>query len=226
MHPQDMSGGETRAPSSPQVVPLILPDNQNEALREDCLSALHGVLDDLASPDLLRDPGVTAGEGEVYRRLLEALDSEEIRVPDEEMAALIRRESDLYYKAVDAKEVVARHEANHALLRVLGGSTEEEDEEEEEDEAERSPGPGWLGGDEVDCRREVLALLLGEAPDCLSFSEVVVALAGDYTNVGEANDLRDAIQTLVAAGLARRQDGVLAPTRPARRMAELGFRIG
>jgi hypothetical protein len=62
------------------------------------------------------------------------------------------------------------------------------------------------------------------APGCLDFDDV--ALAGDSENQDERNTLRDAVQALVAAGLARRNAGALAPTRSARRMAELGFSIG
>ncbi len=219
MHPQDKSGGEIRPASSPEVVPLILADAQRAALREDCLSALWGILDDLAKPDRLRDPAVTAAEGEVFRRLLEALDDEQITVPDQEMRARIARLSESFDAMENAEKVIATHEAHLALLRVLDGS-------EEEEEALPSPGPGWLPGDDADCRREILALLLEEAPACLDFDEVAVALAGDSEDRSERNTLRDAIQALVAAGLARRQGGALAPTRPARQMAELGFAIG
>jgi hypothetical protein len=66
--------------SSPRLVPLLLADSHKEALREECLSAIHGVLGDLATSGL-RDSAVTASAGEVYRRLLEGLDAEEIQVP-------------------------------------------------------------------------------------------------------------------------------------------------
>jgi hypothetical protein len=205
----------------------VLADVHRKALREECFSALHGVLDDLATPARLREPAVTASAGEVYRRLLEALDAEEIQVPDEEMRTLLVREFDLCRKAEEVDEVVSRHGAHLALLGVLEGATGEGEEEgKEQDEAERTPGPGWLLGDEDDCQREVLDLLLSEAPNPLAFSDVAVVLTGDPENVQETNALRDAITVLVGAGLARRQGGVLAPTRPARQMAELGFSIG
>jgi hypothetical protein len=212
--------------SSPQVVPLLLDDSHKEALRSECLSALHGVLNDLAKPDRLRDPAATAASGEVYRRLLEALDAGEIQVPDEEMRTLLGLEFDLYTKAEKVDEVMSRRGAHLALLEVLDGVAAERQDDDEADRSMRSPGPRWLPGDVEDCRREVLDLLLSEAPDCLTFSDIAVALAGDPENVRETDALRDAITVLVGAGLARRQGGVLAPTRPARRMAELGFAIG
>jgi hypothetical protein len=206
-------------------VPLILRDEQRQALREECLSALHGVLDDLAAPDRLRDPAVTASVGEVFRRLLEALDAGEIQLPDEEMRTLMRREAELYEKAEDANEIMARRGAHLALLSILDGAVEVEPHDEG-DEGLRSPGPRWLDGDAVDCQRELLDLLLSEAPNALSLSEISAALAGDPENVQETNALRGAIVVLTGAGLVRRQGGLLAPTRPARRMADIGFSIG
>lgn len=208
----------------PRTVPLILHDEQRRALRDECLSALHGVLDDLAAPDRLRDPAFTASVGEVYRRLLEAVGTGEIQLPDEEMRTLMHREAELYERNENANEVMARRGAHLALLSILDGAVEEEDHDEEGEES-RSPGPRWLSGDEDDCQRELLALLLSEAPNALSLADISAALAGDPENVQETDALRDAIVVLTGAGLVRRQGGVLAPTRPTRRMAELGFSI-
>lgn len=213
----------------PRTVPLTLPDDQRGAIREDCLSALHGVLDDLATPDRLRDPAFTAREGEVFRRLLEALDSEEIQIPDEEMRARVRRLSDSYDDMENAAEVISTHEAHHALLRVLDGSVEEEGEdgrEDEKDDAPSSPGPGWLPGNEADCQREVLDLLLKEAPDRLVFDDLVVALASHPASWEEKDTLEVATRSLVRSGLIRVEGDLFAPTRAARRMAGLGFSIG
>ena len=151
MHPNDRSGGEIGTPSSPKLVPLLLSDSHKQALRGECLSALHGVLDDLADPDRLRDPVVTASAGEVYRRLLEALDAEEIEVPDEGMRKLLGREFDRYRKDVEADEVMARGGAHLALLAILDGAVEEE-REDDTDEELRSPGPAWIPGDERTAR--------------------------------------------------------------------------
>jgi hypothetical protein len=187
-------------------------------LREDCISGLYGVLEDLTTPDRVRDPIATAREGLIFRRLLEALFDEEITVPDEEMRERFERLSESYDRMEEAQEVITTNAAHRSLLGVLDGSGGEE--------AGGSPGPGWIPGDDADCRREVLDLLLAEAPECLDFDDVAVALAGDSENQDERSALRDAVQALVAAGLARRQGGALAPTRSARQMADLGFSIG
>jgi hypothetical protein len=215
-------------------VPLILPDDEREALREDCLGALHGILDDLGWPDRLREPIVTAREGEVFRRLLEALDEEQIALPDEEMRKRIDRLSESYDEMEDHDEIATRHAAHEALLGVLAGgrpSGEEvvaDDDPVEEEEGSPRQGPGWDADDAYDSsRREVLALLLDEAPDCLTLADLEVALAGHPPTWEEKDTLEIATRALVRDGLVRRQGDLLfAPTRPARRMAGLGFSIG
>ncbi len=162
MHPNDRSGGEIRTPSSPKTVPLILSDEHRDAIREDCMSGLQSVLDDLRTPDRLPDPGAAAREGEVFRRLLEALDREEIVVPDEEMRTRFERLAESYETNENVEDIVNARDALRLLLGILDGSREE-------GEGVRSPGSRWLDGDDEDCRREILSLLLSESPHCLEF---------------------------------------------------------
>ena len=217
MHPNDRSGGEVRTPSSPKIVPLILSEEHREAIREDCMSGLQSVLDDLRTPDRLPDPGAAAREGEVFRRVLEALDREEVAVPDEEMRARFERLAESYDTNENVENIVNARDALRLLLGILDGSREE-------GEGVGSSEPGWL--DDEDCRRTVLTLLLSESPNRLEFDDVAVALAGDSENLTERNALKDAITILHGAGLVSRRCGALAPTRPARQMAELGFAVG
>lgn len=226
MHPKDKSGEDPGTPSSkPRVVPFVLPDAQRKALRSYLNSALHGILGDLRTPHALRDPSDAAREGEVTRRMLEALDEGEITVPDEEARERIERIARGFDEAEEYDVVSTLHDANEALIRVLGGE-EEEPAHDDEDMPSGNPGPAWLVDDPDDCPREVLDLLLREAPDCLAFSEVASVLAGDPDDWGEKDTLRNAITGLITSGLVRRQGGVLAPSRPARQMADLGFHIG
>jgi hypothetical protein len=226
MHSQDKSGGNSRRPSSsPRVARFILPDAQKEILRQEFHSGLHGILSDLRIPHALRDPVDNAREGEVFRRLLAALDGEEIVVPDEEAKERIDRLAASYDEMEAHEEVATTHDAHEALIRFLGGEGCGAPEDEK-DEPSGNPGPGWDTDDPDDCGREVLDLLLREAPDCLSFGDVAVALAGDPDDWHERDALRSAIAVLVAAGLVRRQGGALAPSRTARQMADLGFCIG
>jgi hypothetical protein len=218
MHAQDKREDDARPDSSGKVVPLILTDAQRDALHQNCVSVLYGVLNDLEHPEIVRDPVATAREGEVFRRLLEALADEQITIPDEEMRARMERLSESYDETENAEEVIATHYAHQALLRVLTGSGDEE--------TGGSPGPRWIPGDDADCRREILDLLLKEESDCLEFDEIAIALAGDSEDQSERNSLREAVQALVGAGLLCRRSGAFAATRSARQMAVLGFSIG
>lgn len=140
-------------------------------------------------------------------------------MPDEEMRARIESLSESYVRNENVVEIMTTHDAHSLLLGVLDGFREE-------GEGVKSPGPRWVDGDDEDCRREVLSLLLSESPHCLEFDDLAVALAGDPENLAEKNALKDAVTVLRGAGLVCGRRGVLAPTRPARQMAELGFAIG
>lgn len=226
MHPKDKSGDDPGTPSpKPRVVPFVMPDAQRKALRSYLNSALHGILGDLRTPLALRDPSDTAREGEVARRMLEALDEEEITVPDDEARERIERIARGFDEAEEYDVVSTLHDAHAALVRILGGEEEAPAPDDDEDMPSGNPGPAWLVDDPDDCPREVLDLLLREAPDCLAFSEVASVLAGDPDDWGEKDALRNAITTLIAGGLVLRHGGVLAPSRPARQMAGLGFHI-
>jgi hypothetical protein len=218
MHPQDRSGGNSPNPSETDVVPLILSEEHQQVIRDDCLAGLYRVLGDLTKPDLLPDPVASAREGEGFRRLLEALDEEEVSVPDGELEAHFQRLSESFDLSEDEPEIRTAHDARIMLLRVLEGSGEDQ-------EGVPSPGPKWLAGDQKDCRREVLDLLLSEAPNSVDFDEIALALAGDSENLGERDALRAAVTILVTAGLARREQGAFVPTRAAREMVKLGFEL-
>ncbi|MBS1893831.1 MAG: hypothetical protein JST59_21240, partial [Actinobacteria bacterium] len=121
-------------------MPLILSDEHSEALREKCMDGLQSVLTDLARPDLVRDPAAAAVEGEVFRRLLEALDNEQIKLPDEEMREHFGRVAASYDRMENAEEIITIHDANELLLGILDGSRPE-------GEGVSSPGPRWISGD-------------------------------------------------------------------------------
>src|ERR1700743_1348240 len=125
MHPKDKSGDDPRTPSSePRVAPFVLPDAQRKALRGYLGSALHGIVAARRTPEALRDPVDTAREGEVFRRMLEALDEKEITVPDEEALKLIKAVTEGFAGAEGYEEVSTLHDAHESLIRALGGEEE------------------------------------------------------------------------------------------------------
>ena len=180
-----ISPGRDRHALIPQVVPLFLwtttsrRSGTNASPRFTASSATSRIPTGF-------DPLATASAGEVYRRLLEDLDAEEIQAPDEEMRKLLGREFNRYRKDVEADEVIAEGggRSPSRLLSVLNSAVEEE-RDDDPDEELRSPGPAWRTGVEDDCERELLTLLLSEAPDRLSSSDIATALAGDPQDAQE-----------------------------------------
>jgi hypothetical protein len=116
MHPQDNPG---RSEPPGRLVPLGLPVEQVAILRDDLLSWLHGIGQDLKFRDSLRDPAATVREGEAFRRLLWALDANEIELPDEQAHLALERAARAYDRASGYSETVVVHDAHQALLGVL-----------------------------------------------------------------------------------------------------------
>jgi hypothetical protein len=116
MHPQDNSG---RSESPCRLVPLGLPTQRVAILRDDLLSWLYGINQDLRFPDRLRDPGATVREGQAFRRLLSALDADAIELPDEEAYRSLERAARGFDQASGYEEISATHDAHRALLDVL-----------------------------------------------------------------------------------------------------------
>jgi hypothetical protein len=116
MHPQD-NPGRSEPPGRP--VPLGLPVEQVAILRDDFLGWLAGIDADLKSSARLRDPETTVREGETLRRLLLALDSGEMELPDEEARRVLDRAARGFDQASGYEEIAATHDAHRALLDVL-----------------------------------------------------------------------------------------------------------
>jgi hypothetical protein len=106
--------------AGPRVVPVDLPDAQVDILRDELLDWLAGIEQDLARfSHGLRDPEATVREGEAFRRLLASLDTHEVELPDEDARLALGRAADGYDEASGYAEIVAVHDALHALLGVL-----------------------------------------------------------------------------------------------------------
>jgi hypothetical protein len=108
--------GETRP------VPLDLPAKHIPVLRSCLTGWLEGAREDLKAPERLRHPDKAQREAEAFERLLVALATRQIVLPDEaarEAVAVATADDD---EANNYKEVAANHDALHALLGVLGGS--------------------------------------------------------------------------------------------------------
>jgi hypothetical protein len=103
-------------------VPLDLAAKHIPILRSCLNDWLHGVREDLKAPERLQQPDKAHREAEAFERLLVALATRQIVLPDEaarEAVAVATADDDA---ASNYQEVAANHDALHALLGLLGGS--------------------------------------------------------------------------------------------------------
>lgn len=110
----DMGGGP--------LVSLDLPPQHIPILRDRLTAWLDGVREDLESPDEVQQPDQAWQEARAFERLLTALTTGKICVPDEAARAVIEASVAAHDKESDYAEVVATHDALHDLLGVLGGA--------------------------------------------------------------------------------------------------------
>lgn len=100
-------------------MPLDLPAKHVPVLRA-CLNGwLEGVREDLNAPERLRQPDKARQEAQAFERLLIALATGQIVLPDDaarEAVAVATADDDA---ASNYKEIAANHDALHALLGVL-----------------------------------------------------------------------------------------------------------
>lgn len=108
--------GETRP------VPLDLAAKHIPILRSCLNDWLHGVREDLKAPERLQHPDKAQQEAQAFERLLVALVTRQIVLPDEAARAAVEAATEDHDEESNYKEVAANHDALHALVGVLGGS--------------------------------------------------------------------------------------------------------
>jgi len=104
------------------LVPLDLAPQHLPILRDHLNGWLDGAQEDLKTPDRLRRPEKTRQEARSFERLLTALVTGKICLPDEGARAAIEVSAAGHDEESNYAEVVAIHDALHALLDVLGGA--------------------------------------------------------------------------------------------------------
>ncbi|MGN6256607.1 MAG: hypothetical protein ACTHN3_02510 [Solirubrobacterales bacterium] len=102
-------------------VPLDIAAKHVPVLRACLTGWLEGTREDLKAPEQMQDPDKAQQEAEAFERVLAALATGQIVLPDEaarEAVAVATADDD---EANNYREVAANHDALHALLGVLGG---------------------------------------------------------------------------------------------------------
>lgn len=105
--------------ADPRVVPIDLPPVQADILRDELLGWLAGIEEDLATGRPAH-PAALVAEAGAFRRLLAALDTGRIEIPDEEARSALGRAAAGHDAAAGYLRVRAVHDAHHALLSLLG----------------------------------------------------------------------------------------------------------
>jgi hypothetical protein len=109
----DMGGGS--------LVPLALPPQHIPILRERLTTWLEGVREDLEAVDEAQRPDHAWQEARAFERLLTALATGKICLPDEAARTALEASAAAHDKESDYADVTAIHDALHALLDALGG---------------------------------------------------------------------------------------------------------
>jgi hypothetical protein len=110
----DMGGGS--------LVPLDLPPQHLPILRDRLTTWLDGVREDLETPDEVQRPDQAWQEARAFERLLTAISTGKICLPDEGARAAIEASAAAHDKESGYAEAVAIHDALTALLDLLGGA--------------------------------------------------------------------------------------------------------
>lgn len=100
-------------------VPLDLPAKHIPILRARLNDWLHGVREDLKTPERLRHPDHARQEAQAFERLLVALVTRQIVLPDEVARAAVEAAAADHDEESNYKEVAANHDALHVLLGLL-----------------------------------------------------------------------------------------------------------
>lgn len=103
------------------LVPLDLPPQHIPILRERLTAWLDGVNEDLEAPDQVQRPDQAWREAQAFERLLTALVTGKICVPDDAARSAIEASVTTHDQESGYAEAVATHDALHDLLAVLGG---------------------------------------------------------------------------------------------------------
>jgi len=188
------------------IVPLDLSIERRLILRREIEVWRAGDREDLETPEKLADPDLTRRRVATYERLIEALSRGKIELPDEEARAALQAAADGFDEAEEWEETRAIHDAQRALLAVLGGED----------------GAAWTTrDDDLAMQSAVLQRVLDAHPARLTTDELIRELAGEAAGFGDRDATERAARDLGGVGLVHTRDDFVTPTRAALRFQEL-----
>lgn len=100
-------------------VPIDLPDQHAAILRRDLADWSADLRADLREPDRLRNPDRARAEAAAYERLLAAVQSGELPVPDAEALRVLRAAAEAHDRETEYERIAVEHDAMYGLLAAL-----------------------------------------------------------------------------------------------------------
>ncbi len=205
-----------------RVVPLDLSIERRLILRNEIEVWRAGDREDLETPEKLADPDRTRRRVATYERLIEALSRGRIELPDEEARAALQGAADGFDEAEEWEETRAIHDAQRALLAVLGGEDRETVLPSPTPEASLGVRADWTTrDDDLAMQSAVLQRVLDAHPGRLTADELIRELAGEAAAFGDRDAIERAVRDLGGVGLLHTRDAFVTPTRAALRFQEL-----
>lgn len=172
-------------------------------------------LEDLKTPAGMRSPEKARLRVAAYRRMIEALRTGNVTLPDEEARVRLTGAARGFDDAEEWEETKVDHDSLWSLLTAIGGPVDEDDQPNSADH--------FSSAAEVDLAMEsvVLQRVLDVHPAHLSEGELVVELFGEGADFGSRDAVKRAARDLAAIGLLHMREELITPTRAALRSAEL-----
>lgn len=206
-----------------RVMPLDLSIERRLILRHQIEIWRAGDREDLAErPDEQRDPDRRRRVA-AYERLIEALTRGRVELPDDEARVALQEAADGFDEAEEWEETRAIHDAQRALLAVLGDSDEEAPAPAATtDGCSSTEAAAWtIRDDDLAMESAVLQRVLDVHPARLTVDELIREIAGEAAEFGDRDAIERAVRDLGGVGLLHACDEFVTPTRAALRFQEL-----
>ena len=206
---------DTKPTTDQRVVRLGMPIEHRMILRNRIETWREGELGDLEAPEQIRDPDAARRRAVVYERLIEALRTGRIALPDEEARSCLSEAATGFEESEEWEETKVDHDSLWSLLHAVGGPFDEEDRPTPAD-----AGDPTTAESDLMVESAVLERVLEVHPAHLCREELVIEL-GEDADLDRRDAVGRAVHALACAGLLHIRDDLITPTRAALRFSEI-----
>lgn len=206
---------DKKSTTDQRVVRLDMSIEHRMILRDKIETWRDAERDDLKTPSGMRSPEKPRLRITTYERLIEALRTGSITLPDEEARVHLTGAARGFDEAEEWEETKVDRDSLWSLLNAIGGPVEEEDQPVSADRFRST------AGDDLAMESAVLQRVLDVHPAYLSVRELVVELVGEEADFGSRDAVEWAAAELAGQGFIHLREKLITPTRAALRSAEL-----